>query len=141
MYLWPKAFHVAAVVTWIGGMLILSLVFSVLSGNALSRSSDVSGMVDAVRKWDRNVTTPGMLLTWGLGLAMAMQAGWFGARWLTLKLVLVLALSALHGVQSGVIRRLFWNPSFEAPMLMRASGMMTLVVFVFVAILVVIKPF
>jgi protoporphyrinogen IX oxidase len=140
VYLWLKAFHVASVVTWIGGMLVLSLILSALSTNAFSRSNDVSVMMDAVRKWDRNVTAPAMLLTWGLGLAMAIQAGWFDARWLTLKLVLVVALSALHGIQSGLIRRLFWNPSFEAPRLMRASGTMTLVVLVFVAILVVIKP-
>lgn len=49
MYLWLKAFHVASVVTWIGGMLVLSLILSDLSTNAFSRSSYVCGMIDTVR--------------------------------------------------------------------------------------------
>ena len=55
--------------------------------------------VSAVRAWDQWLTTPAMLLVWGLGLTLALSQGWFFSHWLQVKLVFVLALSALHGVQ------------------------------------------
>jgi len=47
-----------------------------------------------------------ILLVWALGLTLALQGHWFRSVWLPAKLVIVLALSAWHGVQSGVLRRL-----------------------------------
>jgi uncharacterized membrane protein len=52
-----------------------------------------------------------------LGIANAVQGGWFDDGWLHVKLVFVLALSALHGVAMGQMRRLV--PGGEIPALLR----------------------
>ena len=59
-----------------------------------------------VRRWDQTVTTPAMLLVWGLGLTLATSGQWFTAGWLQAKLLFVVVLSGLHGIQSGRLRRI-----------------------------------
>ena len=103
MYLWLKAFHVAAMVVWIGGMLILALVHSLL--RAQTPPAGPGPLAEIAARWDTRVTTPAMLSTWALGVTLAVQSGWFGAPWLSIKLAIVGALSILHGIQSGTLRR------------------------------------
>ena len=91
-YLWLKALHVAAALTFVGGTLADAL--------ALAGGQSVS------RRWSRTVTTPAMLLVWALGLTLALRGGWFSSRWLQVKLAFVVVLSGLHGVQSGLLRRM-----------------------------------
>ena len=141
MYLWLKALHVAAVVTWIGGMLIASIALSILSASPQPRSPAALQAIAAVRRWNRIVTTPAMLLVWGLGLAMAVQGNWFSSWWLMLKLAIVVALSALAGVQSGTLRRASSAPGWKVPAWLRYAAPSTLAAVLAIAILVVTKPF
>ena len=102
LYPWLKALHVAAVLTFVGGVLGVSVLLQAFpAGEAVA-----APFARAVRRWDHAVITPAMLLTWGLGLTLATSGHWFAAGWLQIKLVLVLALSGLHGVQSGRLRRI-----------------------------------
>lgn len=94
--LWLVALHVAAAMTWIAGMILLGLA---------DPGSDTAAGLRRARTWNRLVTTPAMLLTWVLGVTLATRGGWFGEPWLWAKLILVLALSALHGRLSGRLRR------------------------------------
>ncbi len=95
-----KALHVAAMVIWIGGMLAVAL-----------------GPSDRLRRWDRLVTTPAMLLALACGIGLAMTGGWFPARWLVVKLGFVLVLAALHGVLAGRLRRGLAPPRLAAPLI------------------------
>lgn len=102
LYPWLKALHVAAALAFVGGVLSVSLALACLPAD-----SAVSGEVArGLRRWDRAVTTPGMLAAWAFGLTLASQGHWFEAGWLHAKLAFVLVLSGLHGVQSGRLRRL-----------------------------------
>jgi putative membrane protein len=140
MYLWLKAFHVAAAMTWMGGMLAAGLVLaSRLAGAGVQATLDMR-QLDVIRRWDRRVTLPAMLLVWGLGLAMAMLAGWFGSPWLTIKLAIVGALSVLHGLLSGMLRRLSTSAD-QPPAALRYAAPATILGVVMIAILVVTKPF
>jgi protoporphyrinogen IX oxidase len=140
-YPWLKAFHVAAVIGWIGGLLVSSLVMSMLVTSSLSLDSWARQAIERVREWDRKVTMPAMLLAWMLGIAMAVQAGWFSSRWLMIKLVLVVGLSALHGVQSGLLRRVADDLHHPIPVMLRFSAPVTLATMTAIAILAVTKPF
>jgi uncharacterized membrane protein len=64
----------------------------------------------AAVRWDRRVTVPAMLIAWTCGLALASQGHWWTATWLSVKLALVIGLSAVHGVQAGSLRRMRDNP-------------------------------
>lgn len=138
-YLWLKALHIAAVATWIGGLILAAATITALSASrsTLGRSS----VLDAVRRWDRRVTSPAMLLVWGLGLTLALQGGWFTAPWLLLKLALVLLLSALHGMLSGTLRRLASSDGPPASSILRHASPMIVLCVLVIVILVVIKPF
>lgn len=130
VYLWLKALHVAAAMTWIGGMLAAALVAAQGRGAAL----------DAVRRWDRRATSPAMGLAWVLGLVLVQQGGWFAAPWLSTKLLLVLLLSALHGYLSGTLRRIATGDGSAPPPVVRHLPLGILVGVLAIAVLVIVKP-
>lgn len=100
MYEALKAAHVVAVVVWVGGMIAApSLAASLPSDEAGRRARE------ALFAWFRRVVTPAMIITLALGLWLAQWADWFTSDWLQTKLVLVLAMTALHGFVSGRLRR------------------------------------
>ncbi len=89
-YLWLKALHVSAAVAFVGGMLAEAVCLAVLT-SAGTASCVQARMAGVVRRWDRGMTTPAMLLVWALGLALAVDGGWFPSRWLRVKLVFAVA--------------------------------------------------
>jgi putative membrane protein len=93
-YLGLKAIHVAFVLVFIGGLLAQSLIVA-----AGRRGADA---VTHFARWDSRVTVPAMLVVWMSGAALAASGG---HPWLWAKLAFVVALSGIHGVQSGVMRR------------------------------------
>jgi uncharacterized membrane protein len=139
LYPWLKAVHVAAAITFVGGVLAASVTLRPLPGSDESALKE-SGTVRSLRGWHRNVTTPAMLIVWVLGIVLAQQGGWFTSLWLEFKLALVVVLSAIHGVQSGVLRRLADGSALPRQGL-RFSGMLTIVLVAGIAILAIIKPF
>ncbi|HIH2746841.1 CopD family protein [Burkholderia aenigmatica] len=132
IYLWLKAIHVVAVVTFVGGLLMLSVGVRI-ANLAVHR---------AVRRWDRTVTVPALALVWIAGIALALYGHWFGAAWLSVKLVVVVALSALHGILAGTLRRMERDDLVvvPAPWLGQAAGAVVAATAIVVG-LAVIKPF
>jgi putative membrane protein len=82
-----------------------------------------------------------MLVVWLTGAAIATEGRWFESPWLWAKLALVLALTGLHGVQSGRLRRLQRGDLLQ--MRMRLDHVVAFIAtsVVLVALLVVLKPF
>jgi len=97
--------HLSADIVFIAGLLAAALVLAALSFQPADTLARERRLVGAMRRWHRVVTTPALLLAWACGVWLAVQAGWFHSGWLHAKLALVLALSALHGVLSGGLRR------------------------------------
>lgn len=133
-YLWVKAVHVASVLIFIGGL--FSQSFAVAAGQRAD-----AGAAAIIRHWDRRVTVPAMLLMWLTGAAIAVEGGWFESPWLWGKLAFVLALTGLHGVQSGRLRRL--RRGEQPRTRMRAASTAAFIAFsaTCIALLVVAKPF
>ncbi|WP_338640576.1 CopD family protein [Burkholderia pyrrocinia] len=132
IYLLLKAAHVVAVVTFVGGLLMLSVAIRI-ANLAVHR---------AVRRWDRSVTAPALALVWITGIAIALSGHWFGAAWLSVKLAVVTALSALHGMLAGTLRRMERDDLVVVPAqwLGQAAGAVVVATGIVVG-LVVIKPF
>ncbi|RQR31972.1 CopD family protein [Burkholderia sp. Bp9142] len=131
-YLLLKAVHVAAIVTFVGGLLMRSVGVRI-ANLAVHR---------AVRRWDRTVTVPALVLVWITGIAIALSGHWFGAAWLSVKLAVVVALSALHGILAGTLRRMERDALVVVPAswLGQAAGAVVVATAIVVG-LVVIKPF
>ncbi|AWV04097.1 hypothetical protein DM992_24630 [Burkholderia sp. JP2-270] len=132
IYLLLKAAHVVAVVTFVGGLLMLSVGVRI-ANLAVHRE---------VRRWDRSVTAPALAIVWITGIAIALNGHWFGAVWLSVKLAVVTALSALHGMLAGTLRRMERDDLVVVPAqwLGQAAGAVVVATGIVVG-LVVIKPF
>ena len=141
MYLWLKGLHLAAVLTWVGGLVLLGVTTAALR---LVKDSVLlpheKRLGTAILHWDRRVTTPAMLAVWALGIGLASWGGWFGALWLNAKLPIVVALSGLHGVLAATLRRHVEQSERPAPRWIRHAPVIAIVGVVAIALLVTIKP-
>ena len=97
--------HVSADILFIVGVLAAAFVLAALSFQTPASLTKDHRLVAGLRGLHRQVTTPALLVAWACGVWLALQAGWFHSGWLHVKLVLVLALSALHGLASAALRR------------------------------------
>lgn len=88
------------------GVRVIGPVQGMMFLAAASAEPSNAALAQRIRRWDQAVTTPAMLLVWSFGLVVALSGGWLADGWLQAKLVLVVLLSALHGMQSGQLRRL-----------------------------------
>jgi putative membrane protein len=133
--------HMGAVGIWIGGMLLSSIAIYIasLTTKTADPSADRLGLI---LRWNRWITTPAMLVVWGLGLAMTMQIGWYMFVWFKLKIIFVLLLSALHGKQSATLRRINRGTAGNiATPLLRLTAPLVVVATVTIIVLVIAKPF
>ncbi|WP_299682221.1 CopD family protein [uncultured Roseobacter sp.] len=94
-----KAAHLVTLFVWIGGMTAV----------ALALRYPVDGFLKPMKAYDRIVTTPAMILALSFGIVLGVQGSWFGSVWLSIKILLVLVLSGLHGALVGKLRRAIWE--------------------------------
>jgi protoporphyrinogen IX oxidase len=140
LYLWFKAFHVIAVIAWMAGMLYLPRLF-VYHCDAKPGSQQSETFKIMERRLLRAIINPAMIASWALGLWMVYDGGWISAHWLQGKLVLVVALSAIHGMLAR------WTADFAADRnrhsqrFYRIVNEIPAVLMIGIVILVVIKPF
>src|SRR3989440_4800496 len=102
-YAWIKALHVIVVISWMAGMLYLPRLFVYhCEAEVGSKQSETFKVME--RRLLRAIINPAMIATWVLGLWLAFDQGYFKSGWLHAKLVLVLAMSAMHGLFSRWVR-------------------------------------
>jgi protoporphyrinogen IX oxidase len=131
-YPWFKALHVVSVLLFIGGVLLVSVFL-----NAVTSEDKYNALIARkIRAWDQMITTPAMLLTWALGITLASVGHWFSDHWLQGKLVFVVVLSGIHGMQSGRLRRLAAGIEIRPIQFLPAI----LICVVVIIVLVIIKP-
>jgi protoporphyrinogen IX oxidase len=131
-YPWFKALHVVSVMLFIGGVLLVSVFL-----NAVTSEDKYNALIARkIRAWDQMITTPAMLLTWALGITLASVGHWFSDHWLQGKLVFVVVLSGIHGMQSGRLRRLAAGTGVRPIQFLPAI----LICVVVIIVLVIIKP-
>jgi len=140
LYPWLKAFHVMAVISWMAGMLYLPRLFVYHCGAETgSRQSETFKVME--RRLLRGIINPAMVVSWALGLWMIYDGGWISAHWLQLKLLLVIALSSVHGLLAR------WTIDFAADRnrhserFYRIMNEVPAVLMAGIVILAVIKPF
>ncbi len=137
-YLWLKALHAAVVIVFIGGLLAVSLTLRALP---TPREELRTRSLQDLRQWDLFVTLPALLLVWIFGIVMAVQADLFKAPWLSIKLLIVLVISGLHGMLSGALRRLINDPKRPVPGYIAQVPAGIVIAVLIIAILAVVKPF
>ncbi len=145
IYLWIKAFHIIAVIAWMAGMLYLPRLF-VYHCAAERGSVQWETFKVMERRLLRAIINPAMVATWLLGLWLAWHGpdsryGWFASGWLGAKLVLVLALSALHGFFARWVKDFGADNNRHSQRFYRIINEVPTVLLIIIVILAVVKPF
>jgi putative membrane protein len=140
MYDWIKAFHIVALIAWMAGLLYLPRLFVYHTATALGTPQSETFKV-MERRLLRAIMTPAMIVTWIMGLWLAWQGGWFTAHWLQGKLVLVLLLSAAHGLLARWVRDFAADQNRHSRRFYRFVNEVPTVLMIGIVILAVVKPF
>lgn len=140
MYLWVKAFHIMAVVTWFAGLFYLPrlFVYHAMSEDQISR--DRFKIME--RKLYRGIMTPSMLVAAGLGIWMlVLNPFWLQQGWLHAKLSLVALLIIYHFFCGSLLRRFAEDRDSRSHVFYRWFNEAPVLVLVGAVLLAVIKPF
>ena len=143
MYLWLKALHVIALVSWMAGLLYLPRLF-VYHAVATPGSEQSETFKTMERRLLKAIMTPAMIATWLFGLAMIWWMGldaFKAAGWLHAKLVLVLVLSAMHGLMSRWQRDFATDSNRHSQKFFRIANEIPTLLMIGIVILAVVKPF
>ena len=139
-YLWAKAIHVIAVISWMAGMLYLPRLFVYHSQVAVgSPQSETFKTME--RRLLRAIINPAMIVTWVSGLWLAWKGFGFQGGWLHAKIVLVLAMSGVHGYLSGAVRRFAEDRNEKPARYWRIVNEIPTLLMIVIVILVIVKPF
>ncbi len=139
-YLWVKAIHVIAVISWMAGMLYLPRLFVYhCAAEAGSAQSETFKVME--RRLLRAIIDPAMGVTWLAGLWLAWQSAAYMDGWFHVKFLAVLTMSAVHGYFAKAVR-LFGEDRNEKPArFWRMMNEVPTVLMVIIVIMVIIKPF
>ncbi len=145
MYEWIKAFHIISVIAWMAGMLYLPRLF-VYHCAAEPGSVQSETFKTMERRLLRGIINPAMIATWGFGLWLAWlgpdsRYGWFDAGWLQAKLILVLALSAVHGLLARWRKDFAADRNRHSQRFYRIINEVPTILMIGIVLLVVLKPF
>ena len=140
LYLWIKALHVLSIIAWMAGMLYLPRLF-VYHTTAAKGSAQSETFKVMERRLLRFIMTPSMLVAWLSGIAIASMGGFFASPWLSIKLILVLIMSGLHGYFFRVTREFAEDRNQRPQSFYRMINEVPTILLIFIVILVVVKPF
>jgi putative membrane protein len=141
-YVWFKALHVIAIISWMAGMLYLPRLF-VYHCAAEKGSQSAETFKTMERRLLKFIMTPAMIVAWIAALLMIasnseylMQSGWFHAKFL-----LVFIMSGIHGVFSKWVKVFAADANTKSAKFYKIWNEVPTALMVVIVILVVAKPF
>ncbi len=142
-YLWLKAVHVLAIISWMVGMLYMPRLFVYHVEGGLG--TPVAKTFEVMeRRLQKAIMLPAMLVTWLTGISLAVWGAWFKQQphhWLEAKILLVLLLSGLHGYLATTRKRLAAGTDTHDSRFFRIVNEVPTVLLIGIVILVIVKPF
>ena len=140
LYLWLKALHIIAVISWMAGLLYLPRLFvyhtDAAEGSELSETLKVME-----RRLYRVIMSPAMMLTWLLGLYLAWSVYGFSGGWLHGKLALVLALTGVHVFFGRAVSAFAADRNRRTGRQWRIWNEVPALLMILIVLLAVVKPF
>jgi len=134
------ALHIVAMVAWMAGIFYLPRLF-VYHANSEPGAAQAATFVVMERRLLRAIMTPAMILTWLAGLSLVYFGGWENARWLWVKVLLVLGMSALHSWLAMQQRAFAEGRNRHSSRTYRIVNEIPTVLLILIVLLVVVKPF
>jgi len=139
--LWLKAFHVIFMVAWFAGIFYLPRLFV---NHAETTSKEFAEQLKGMEKRLLYFITPFAILTVALGIAIIYQYGseWFkAAKWLHIKLTLVILLLAYHGYCFKLVNIFQQDKNTRSGKFYRVFNEVPVIALFIIIILVYVKPF
>ena len=141
LYLWIKAFHVIAVVTWFAGIFYLPRLFIYHAGADDSVSRERFKVME--RKLYRIIMNPSMIVAVGLGLWLLILRwqAYASQGWLWLKVALVVVLIGYHHYCLRIMKAFERDEIVHDERFLRIFNEIPALVLIGSVILVIVKPF
>jgi putative membrane protein len=139
-YIWLKAVHVIFVLYWVAGLLLLPRYLAYQAEEAPGSPEDAKWH-PRIARLRKIILTPGLILVWLTGLALAVSYGLKGAGWLHTKITLVLILSAYHGWAIATAKKMARGERPRASRTLRLLNEVPALLVIPIVILVITKLF
>ena len=141
-YLWIKALHLIAVISWMAGLLYLPRLF-VYHCDAEPGSDKSETLKVMERRLIRAIMNPAMIAAFVFGGLMlyALGAEAFGEGWLIAKLVLVAGMTAAHHMMSLHRKAFEADRNTKTQRYFRFFNEVPTLLMIAIVILVIVKPF
>ena len=139
-YLWIKAFHIIAVVTWFAAIFYLPRLFVY---HAMAEDETGRERFKVMeRKLYRGIMNPSAVVAIGLGVVLLwLNPGWFTQGWMHAKLALVVLLVGYHLWCGHLLRRFRDDANRRSHVWYRVFNEAPVLLLVAIVILAVVKPF
>lgn len=140
-YLWVKALHLIAAISWMVGMLYLPRLFVYhVSAPIGSQESETFKVME--RRLLKVIINPAMIATWIFGgLLLWANPSLFSQGWIHVKLTVLLLLSALHGVLSRNRKQFMRDENKHSAFYYRVLNEVCTVFMIIIVIMAVVRPF
>lgn len=141
-YDYIKALHVISIIAWMAGMLYLPRLFVYHCG--ASAGSELSETLKIMeRRLLKIIINPAMIAAWIFGILMiaARSDILMSQGWIHVKLLLVILMSAVHGVLSKYVKVFAADKNEKSDKYYRILNEVPTILMIFIVILVVAKPF
>lgn len=139
-YLWLKAGHVIFVIFWMAGLFMLPRYF-IYHQESAPDSPENAIWTDREGKLLRIILWPSLVVSWTLGLLIAVSMGYFSQHWFHVKLLLVIGLTAYHIVLARYHKSLARGERKLTGKQLRLFNEVPGLAAVLIVILVIVRPF
>jgi putative membrane protein len=142
-YLWVKAFHIVFVASWFAGLFYLPRLFVNLAMVPADSHAERERLLLMARKLYRFATllmVPALALGLWLWLGEGIGRG-PGSGWLHAKLLLVLAVVGYHHMCRALLRSFEQMANRRSHRWFRVFNEVSVLLFIAITVLVVVKPF
>lgn len=141
MYLWIKALHVIAIISWMAGLLYLPRLFVYHAETAPGSGPQSETFKTMEAKLLAVIMRPAAGVAWITGLYMAVGGGHFHEGWLHAKLGLVVLLTIVHGYDEMLAKSFRLDRNGHSPRFYRYYNEVPTLLMIGIVILAVVRPF
>ncbi len=140
LYLWVKALHILAIISWMAGLLYLPRLMVYHSESEVgSRQSETFKIME--KRLLKVIMTPAMIASWVFGLWLIHLTGAHTQGWFAAKFFLVILMSALHGFQAVWVKEFRDDSRRRTAKFFRIANEGPTVLMILIVILAIVKPF
>ncbi len=140
-YLYLKSLHIIAVIAWMAGLLYLPRLFVYHADVGVGSPMDQTFRI-MERRLNKAIMVPAAAATWLFGLWMIIQVpALLSAGWLQAKLLLVVLMTAIHGLLFWHVRQFQVGENQHSKRYFRIVNEIPTVLMIAIVVLVVVRPF